>query len=136
VEQEGIASFAARASASDLALVADAARYAKRPALANAALLALRQHYAGTREAALAAFHLGRAADESSPAQAILWYDAYLAETGGAGAFAPEARGRKMAAVKRVSGDAAAKPLAEAYLVQHPKGPYAQLARAIIAAVP
>jgi hypothetical protein len=133
IEREGIASFAGRASAADLAIAADAARYAGKPALASAALQALRARHAGTREAALAAFHLGRAAEGASPASAVTWYDTYLGETGGAGALAVEARGRKMAVVARTSGNAAAGPLAEAYLAQFPDGPHAPLARSILA---
>jgi len=133
VEKEGAEAFAARVSATDLVLIADAARYAQRPALANSLLLLLRQRYPGTREAALAAFHLGRGADSANPTQAMTWYDTYLSETSGAGPFAVEARGLKMAAMRRTSGDAAAKPLAEAYLKLHPKGAHAQLARNIVA---
>ncbi len=134
VEREGMASFTDRASAGDLVIVADAARYARRPALATAAFNALRRRHPGTREAALAAFHLGRAADGANPAGAVAWYDLYLAETGGSGPFASEVRGRQMSAVARASGNAAARPLAEAYLARLPNGPYAQLARAILAA--
>lgn len=133
LEREGVAAFAARASAADLAIAADAARYAGKSALAGAALSALRSRHPGSREAALAAFHLGRAAESASPAAAAAWYDAYLNETGGGGALAIEARGRKMAVVARTAGNAAARPLAEAYLAQSPKGPHAALARSILA---
>jgi FecR protein len=133
VEKEGAETFAARVSAADLVLIADAARYAQRPTLANSLLLLLRQRHPGTREAALAAFHLGRGVDSANPTQAMTWYETYLSETSGAGPFAAEARGLKMAATRRTAGDAAAKPLAEVYLKLHPKGAHAQLARTILA---
>ena len=135
VEREGIDSFAARASAHDLAIVADAARYARRPALANAAMNAIRARHPGTREAATAAFYFGRSADDAGQlARAITWYDTYLTETAGSGPFAIEVRGRKMSAVARHAGSTAARPLAEAYLALHPAGPHAALARTLLTA--
>ncbi len=133
LEAEGVAAFAARASAADLAIAADAARYAGKSALSNAALAALRTRHPGSREATLAAFHLGRAAEGANPTAAVGWYDTYLQETGGGGALALEARGRKMALVARTAGKAAARPLAEAYLATSPKGPHAALAESILA---
>jgi hypothetical protein len=113
-------------------IAADAARLARRASLAQALFQALRTRHPGTREAALAAFQLGRTLDAGSPQQAIALYRAYLAETGGRGPLAQETRGRLLAAVARASGPRAARPLAEEYLGLHPSGAHAALARSIL----
>jgi TolA-binding protein len=93
------------------------------------ALSAQRTRFPGTGAAASAAFLLGRAADDGGRTQEALgFYDRYLAEAP-SGAFAAEALGRKMLAVERAAGAAAARPLAEAYLARHPKGAHAAAAR-------
>jgi hypothetical protein len=133
VEREGLDAVAARSSPAELVTVADAARYARKPALALAALRLVRARHRGTREAVLAAFHLGRIDDdEGRPGAALVWYDAYLKESGGAGPFAPEVRGRQMLATARVAGPAAARALAAEYLRLYPEGPYASRASALV----
>jgi hypothetical protein len=132
IEREGVESFTSRAPASDVVIAADAARLARRASLAQALFQALRTRHPGTREAALAAFQLGRTLDAGSPQQAIALYRAYLAETGGRGPLAQETRGRLLAAVARASGPRAARPLAEEYLGLHPSGAHAALARSIL----
>jgi len=113
----------------DLVALADAARYAGRPALARRALLEQRARFAGSPEARAAAFLLGRLADDSGEPTdaAIHWYEAYLTEAPG-GAFAPEALGRKLTALRR-TGDPAARAAAAEYLRRYPEGPYAAAAR-------
>ncbi|MCU0654852.1 MAG: FecR family protein [Polyangiaceae bacterium] len=133
IELEGAEAFAARSSAAVVMEAADAARLGRRAALARSLFAALRSRHPGSREAAVAAFLLGRELDERSPGQAIALYRAYLAETGG-GPFAQEARGRLLAAVARASGPEAARPLAEEYLARHPSGAHAPLARALLGA--
>lgn len=128
-DARGIDAVLGAASAADLSAVADAARYRGRSGLATRALQALRDRFAGTAAAANAAFLLGRMADDAgSGAAAIRWYDAHLAE---GGAFAAEAMGRKMLAVRRSSGDAAAASVARAYLERFPRGAHAPLARSL-----
>lgn len=113
----------------DLIALADAARYARRGDVTGRALSAQRTRFPGTGAAASAAFLLGRAADDGGRTQEALgFYDRYLAEAP-SGAFAAEALGRKMLAVERAAGAAAARPLAEAYLARHPKGAHAAAAR-------
>jgi hypothetical protein len=118
-------------SLADLVALADAARYARRPDVARKALVAERDRFPRTAEARAAAFLLGRLADDAggAPADAIRWYDAYLAEAPG-GAFAAEALGRKMMAERRAK-DPAAQRTATEYLRLHPAGPHAAAAREI-----
>ena len=113
----------------DLGALADAARYAGDNDLARRALLAERSRFPASAEAHAAAFLLGRLADSGggAPGAAVGWYDAYLAEAP-YGAFAAEALGRKLAALRRAH-DPAARAVAAEYLQRYPKGPYAASAR-------
>ncbi|WP_437310305.1 FecR domain-containing protein [Sorangium sp. So ce388] len=128
-EQRGLGGVLERGSLDDLVALADAARYARRGDVAQRALTATRKRFPGTSHGKAAAFLLGRMVDDGgSPGAALAWYDAYLAESPG-GPFAAEALGRKMVAVERTSGRAAARPLAELYLKRHPRGAHAPVAR-------
>lgn len=121
------------ASLEDLSALADAARYAKDGALARAALEAQRKRFGATQAGRNAIFMLGRLAEDSdgNTGRAIALYDEYL-QSGGS--FSAEALARKMLAVQRTKGDAAAKPIAESYLEKYPKGGYASAARSIVEA--
>jgi hypothetical protein len=129
-EQRGLESTLAHSALADLVALADAARYAGRVDVAHRALMAQRERFGGSNAARTAAFLLGRLADtsEAQPATAVAWYDRYLAEAPG-GEFASEALGRKVVAVQRLSGTAAARPIAQEYLRRFPQGPYATKAR-------
>ncbi|WP_438010090.1 FecR domain-containing protein [Sorangium sp. So ce321] len=127
-EQRGLGGVLERGSLDDLVALADAARYARRGDVAQRALTATRKRFPGTSHGKAAAFLLGRMVDDGgSPSAAVAWYDAYLAESPG-GPFAAEALGRKMVAVERTGGRAAARPLAELYLKRHPRGAHAPVA--------
>ncbi len=130
-ESRGVDVALAASPLSELAALADAARYAQKNDLARRALLAERERFGGSSEARSAAFLLGRLAEPSSPAAAIDWYDRYLAESPG-GPLAAEALGRKMLMTQRSGGDAAARPIAEDYLRRYPDGAVAKTARAIL----
>ncbi|WP_437930639.1 FecR domain-containing protein [Sorangium sp. So ce291] len=131
-EQRGLGGVLDRGSLDDLVALADAARYARRGDVAQRALTATRKRFPGTSHGKAAAFLLGRMVDDGgSPGAALAWYDAYLAESPG-GPFAAEALGRKMVAVERTSGRAAARPLAELYLKRHPRGAHAPVARDLV----
>lgn len=81
----------------------------------------------------MAAFDLGRIAEsEQDERGALSWFDVYLAEAP-QGTVASEALGRKMVLRQRLDGNAAARPLAEAYLTRFADGAYAEAARAVIA---
>lgn len=119
-------------SGSELAALADAARYTRRNEIAGKAMLAERRRFAGSRRAVEAALFLGRLAEaEHDDRQALGWFDTYLAEAP-AGLYASEALGRKMAIVQRVSGEAAARAIAVDYLARYREGTYAAAARAIL----
>jgi hypothetical protein len=128
-ERRGIAQVLADATLADLAAVADAARLSGRIDLSKRALTAERNRFARSTAARDAAFFLGRIADdhEHALASAIGWYDTYLLEAPH-GSFSTEAFGRKMVAVSKQSGRAAALPLAAEYLKRFPNGPHAALA--------
>lgn len=129
-DRMGIESALSRSSADDLVALADAARYARRADLAGRALRSIRTRFPGSAAAKSAAFMLGRMVDGGGSSASIEWYDTYLREAPN-GTFALEAEGRRLAAVYRAHGRAAAKPLAESYLRSHANGPHASLAREI-----
>ena len=131
-EQLGVDTTLRDASGPDLAALADAARYAGRPELAEAAMTMERRRFPGTARARAAAFLLGRMADDSGDAPAGLgWYRSYLAESP-TGPFAAEALGRAMLAVEHLQGRGAALPIAREYLGRFPNGTYLLQARAIV----
>lgn len=119
-------------SAPELAALADAARYTRHDEIARAAMLTERRRFAGSRRSVDAGLLLGRLAEaERDDRQALRWFDTYLAEAP-TGPYASEALGRKMAIVRRVSGGAAAQPIAKDYLARYRDGTYAAAARAIL----
>jgi hypothetical protein len=131
-EQRGLGGVLERGSLDDLVALGDAARYARRGDVAQRALSATRKRFPGTSQGKAAAFLLGRLIhDGGSPEAAVAWYDTYLAESPG-GPFAAEALGRKMVAVERTAGRAAARPIAELYLKRHPRGAHEPVARDLL----
>jgi hypothetical protein len=132
VDRTGFATECSRARADDLTLLADAARSAREPQKARQAFLALRQRFAGTSQAGMAAFKLGVLEFDQLGAylKAASWFRTYLAENP-SGPLTREARGRLMEALHRAgSGDAT--ELAADYLRDYPKGPHAELAQRIV----
>ena len=132
VERVGLKRSLVDASSDDLSALADAARY-RREDLARLALLAQRSRFADYGRARDAAFLLGRLEDahDGGQAKAIEWYDLYL-EDGPTGAYASEALGRKMIATQKLTGNAAARAVAQEYLGHFPSGTYAGAARALL----
>ena len=127
-ERAGFAQEIERASSPDLAALADAARYAARPALARQALLAQRRRF-GARGSS--AFVLGKiAADQQgSAAEAVRWFETYLREEPN-GALAEQALGRLLLFKK---GDPpTARAIAQRYLERYPGGIHAPLARSLL----
>jgi len=120
------------ASASDLALIGDAARYSGKPGQAIAAYEMLRTRFPGTSRAATAAYSLARTHFDQRGAygEATRWFQQYLQEQP-SGPLAREARGRLMESLER-SGDAAgARRVAESYLKRYPTGPHATVAKSL-----
>jgi hypothetical protein len=132
VDRDGVDAILDSASSADLFVLADAARYRRRADLARAALMAQRRRFPHSARAMDAVFLLGRAEElrADGAARAITWYDEYL-ERAPAGGYAAEALGRKMILTSEMRGPAAARPIAEAYLLRFPSGSYAGAARAL-----
>ncbi len=130
-ERRGLERVFASSSIEDLSALADAARYGRRGAIAQRALLAERQRFPGSRPARDAAFFLGRLKEDEGGG-ALEWYERYLAESP-QGSYVPQALGRKVMLVYQQRGAAAARPEADAYLERYPNGPYAAAARKIVA---
>ena len=135
VKRAGVDATLSKASSDDLFALADAARYRRRPDLARAALLAERRRFPDSPRALDAIYLLGRVEEsrESGTAEALAWYDQYLARAP-AGPFVGEALGRKMTLTDAREGPAKARPIAEDYLRRFPKGNYAGSARELIRA--
>jgi hypothetical protein len=127
-ERAGFGQEIERASSQDLAALADAARYAARPALAQKALLAQRRRF-GVRGSS--AFVLGKIAADQQGAtgDAIRWFETYLSEEPN-GALAEQALGRILE-LSKGNRDAAQK-VAARYLARYPSGVHAPLARSLL----
>jgi hypothetical protein len=132
VDRDGVEATLEAAGSEDLFVLADAARYRRRADLARAALQAQRRRFPRSPRSLDAVFLLGRVEElrEQGTAQAIAWYDVYLAKAP-AGPYAAEALGRKMILTHETLGEEAARPIAEAYLLRFPAGSYAGSARAL-----
>jgi len=131
-ERDGIDVTLQTASSDDLFALADAARYRRRADLARTTLLAQRRRFPSSPRSLDAIFLLGRVEElrAGGRAQAIEWYDEYLARAP-TGTYAAEALGRKMILTKEVGGPASARAIAEEYLRRFPQGSYAGAARAL-----
>jgi hypothetical protein len=130
-ETRGVATTLSHGSLADVVALADAARYAHEKGLAKRGLLAERTRFPGSAEARAAAFVLGRMADDAgASADALRWYDDYLAESPH-GSFAPEALGRKLVVLVHL-GDSRARTVATSYLSLYPRGAHASYAREVL----
>lgn len=136
-ERRGFDVSVERTPATELAALADAARYRRRDDIARRALLAERARFPRSARARDAAFLLGRLEETSDSGargggvRALEWYDRYLQEAP-LGAYASEALGRKMTATARVQGPRAAREVAATYLRRFPNGSYAASARGLL----
>jgi TolA-binding protein len=133
-DRQGIDRTLAEAPLSDLAAVADAARYARRQDIARRALGALRRRFPGTVQARDAAFFLGGLAENQNEGPSALeGYETYLRENPN-GPYASQALGRRFILVQRLQGAEAARPMAVQYLDRFRDGPYAPNARKLLQA--
>lgn len=132
-ERVGLASLEQTASASDLLLLADVARLGGAPQRAKSVLTSLRSRYPGHTNAAVAAFTLGRMAQEQEhdDRRAIQWYRTYLKEEP-RGRMAEGARARLLKATLRVGSPAEREQAARDYLANHPTGSSAAVARSVL----
>jgi len=124
-QHRGLSSIYQSGAGDDLLALARAARFAGRMDVSRDALMACRARFAGSPQAAMSAFLLGRSA---SGAQAAEWFSTYLKEQPG-GALAREALGRLLEAYQASGDRVAARAAAERYLKSYPDGPHATLAR-------
>ena len=130
-ERRGIESVLAHGSHTELAALADAARYTRRSRLAGRALNAERQRFPETAEGREASFFLGNLAEDGGDRSgAVSWYGRYLREDA-AGTYAAQALGRKMLIESRRASSSAGID-AEEYLHRFPSGSYADAARLIL----
>lgn len=117
------------ASAADLKALGDAAYFSSDSLKAELAYGTLRRRFAGTSQAAIAAYSLGRLEFDmrGNYGGAARWFQTYLSESPG-GALSREALGRLMEAEQRSGDRGAALETARRYLASYPEGPHAQLA--------
>lgn len=132
VQSVGFLAACKGADASELLLLSDLARYGRDYDAAAQALHLLRQRFGGSRQAARAAFALGKLQfdQDGSYSEAAWWFRTYLREQPG-GALAREASGRLLEATSRSGDAAAARDLAADYLREYPSGPHAALATSL-----
>jgi hypothetical protein len=131
-ETRGIATVLASANSAELLALANAARFSGRVDVGRDAYKAIRQRFAGTSRSVLAAFLLGRLTEGSSVAEARRWYERYEQEAP-SGALVAEAMGRRLVLTQTTGSRAEVQRMAEEYLRRFPDGPYAGVARKIVA---
>jgi transmembrane sensor len=133
-ERQDFATVCRAASLGELQRLANAARLSGNTGRATEALTILRQRFAGSDEAATAAFTLGRMAfDQRHDYKAATqWFGSYLRERP-SGPLMGDAIGRLMEARQRGGDRAGARADAKRYLERFPNGPYAPAAAAILA---
>lgn len=127
-ESAGLEPIYASGSAPELMSLARAARLANRQGIAVQALLRCRARFPNTRQAATAAFLLGRGA---APSEAARWFMTYLLEQP-SGPLAREAAGRLIESYHHAGDSARARQAASVYLAQYPSGPHAAFARSML----
>lgn len=124
-QRRGLSSVYQSGTADDLLALSRASRFAGRMDVARDALMACRARFAGSPQAAMSAFLLGRSASGRAAAE---WFSSYLREQPG-GALAREALGRLIEAYQAAGDRVSARSAAERYLKSYPDGPHATLAR-------
>jgi transmembrane sensor len=120
------------ASATDLKVLALAARYTGRRGLSLRAWQTLRARYAADAANQGAAFFLARGYEEQGDlTEAMRWLARYLAESPG-GAYASDALGRRMLLLAKSGQRSEAVSAAHTYLERYPRGAYARSAQLIV----
>jgi transmembrane sensor len=131
--KQGLQLILSNGSVADLTKLAQVARFAGDPESARSALRAVRERFAGSAEAAMATFDLGRLAFDTSGRylEAAHWFKDYLREFPH-GILAREAMGRLIEALERGGDHSAARGAANEYLLRFPSGPHVGLAHRVL----
>lgn len=134
-ERTGLRVAIDQSDSDDLWALSNAARYVGKVSVASQALVAQRRRFPSSERALEAAFLLGRLYDRATagPADAMKWYDRYLAEAPN-GPQASDALGRKMTLLERWNRRTEAAVVAREYLRRFPSGTYATAARVLLRA--
>lgn len=132
-EAAGFEATCRSASASDLVLLGNTARFAGAAGRAEQAFRLVRSRFIGSPEASTAAFFLGRIAYDhrGDRRDAANWFQVYVREAPN-GALAREAGGRLLEAERALGDRSAGRAAARAYLDKYPSGPHAGLAREML----
>jgi len=125
-ERDGFESVCRRSTSAQLLSLAEASRFTGHVDRAESALRILRSRFAGTHDATLAAFQLGRIAGGGQPS--AQWFRTYLREQRG-GELAREATGRLLEALWQAGDQEGARAEAQSYLRAYPQGPHAAFAQ-------
>lgn len=125
-QQLGVTNLAQSASAQSMLVLSETCRFTGHASESLSVLTRLRQRFAGSDEAAIAAFQLGRLSSDGH--LAATWFQSYLRERPN-GDLAREASGRLLEALDRAGDHAGAVRAAEQYLMHYPAGPHARFAR-------
>lgn len=129
----GVGSLLSSTGATDLMLLADAARLGKAPDLAQQVLLAIRERFPNQSNANVAAFQLGHLALEvkNDYSSAVRWFQTYL-DAAPNGSMAEGARARLLRAWLRLGDQQKARAAAVEYLRHHPHGHHASVAQSLL----
>jgi transmembrane sensor len=132
--KQGLQKIYAGGSVAELTKLAQVARFAGDAESARGALRAVRERFAGSAEAAMATFDLGRLAFDTSGRylEAAHWFKDYLREFPH-GNLARESMGRLIEALERGGDHSGAREAASEYLLRFPSGPHAGLAHRVLA---
>lgn len=131
-ERRGLPHVLSTATAPEVMALANAARFSGRIDIGRDAYKALRRRFAGTSSATSSAFLMGRLMESSSPQEARRWYERYEQEAP-RGPLVAEAMGRRLLLTQTSGSRAEVQRLAEDYVKRFPDGPYAGVARKIVA---
>ena len=131
-EAHGFEQLSVTLSSSELLELASTARLVGRSQRASVGYAAVRRRFAGSENAAIAAFHLGQLAFDGSHdyRTARRLFAAYLTECQSC-ALSPEALGRRMEAEQRLGQPELARASAILYLERYPQGAHARLAQSL-----
>lgn len=132
-EGEGFGQLVQELPPYELLELADAARLSGNVRRARQSLLWLRVRFAGQRPAHVAAFRLGRLANDHAGnySEAARWFETVISEAP-QGPQSADARGRLMDALTRQGRHGKARQVAREYLDRHPGGAYEATARSLV----